>query len=192
MIAKVRKIWISDFLQKSLFHEVHVLLGLKEQPDAVARPMDLIVQRPGRGERPLPPGTRVLDVYDEMDQALLILGAPGSGKTTLLLELCRDLLDRAEQNAAHPIPVVFPLSTWGESRHPLAEWLAEELNLRYDVPRKLARRWVNDDQVLPLLDGLDEVKCEHRAACVEAINAYRQEHGLLPLSSAAAPPTIRS
>jgi hypothetical protein len=181
MIAKVRKMWIIDFLDKSLFHEVRLLLGLEEHPDAVARPMDLIAQRPDLGERLLPPGTRVVDVYDEMDQALLILGQPGSGKTTLLLELCRDLLDRAEQNAAHPIPVVFPLSTWGESRRPLAEWLAEELNLRYDVPRRLAQEWVNADQVLSLLDRLDEVKAKHRAACVEAINAYRQEHGLLPL-----------
>ena len=37
------------------------------------------------------------------------------------------------------------------------------------------------DQVLPLLDGLDEVKVEHRAACVEAINVFRQSHGFLPL-----------
>ena len=36
--------------------------------------------------------------------------------------------------------------------------------------------------VLPLLDGLDEVKAGHRAACVDAINAFRQSHGLLPLA----------
>ena len=47
-----------------------------------------------------------------MDQSLLILGAPGSGKTTLLLELARDLLTRATHDPTHPIPVVFPLSTW--------------------------------------------------------------------------------
>jgi hypothetical protein len=35
--------------------------------------------------------------------------------------------------------------------------------------------------VLPLLDGLDEVKLESRTACVEAINEFRQSHGLLPL-----------
>jgi len=116
-----------------------------------------------------------------MDRSLLILGAPGSGKTTLLLELARDLLDRATQDQAHPIPVVFPLSTWSESRKPLVEWLKDELNLRYDVPRAIAKEWVVTDQVLPLLDGLDEVKAEHRAACVEAINVFRQSHGFLPL-----------
>ncbi len=33
---------------------------------------------------------------------------------------------------------------------------------------------------MPLLDGLDEVAAPHQAACLEAINAYRQTHGLLP------------
>jgi hypothetical protein len=116
-----------------------------------------------------------------MDRSLLILGAPGSGKTTLLLELARDLLARAADDPTHPIPVVFPLSTWAQSRKPLAEWLEDELSLRYDVPRKIARKWVPDDQILPLLDGLDEVEADRRAACVEAINAFRQAHGFLPL-----------
>src|SRR5262249_5816707 len=35
---------------------------------------------------------------------------------------------------------------------------------------------------LPLLDGLDEVVTEHRAACVEAINNFRREYGLLPVA----------
>ena len=177
MLEKVRKIWITGFLERSLFHETRILLGLSERPDAVARPMDLLVQRPDQGERPLPPGTPIVEVFDAMEQ-LLILGDPGSGKTTLLLELARDLLDRAADDPTHPIPVVFPLSTWAESRRPLAEWLVEELNQRYDVPRKIGQPWVEADQILPLLDGLDEVKPAHRAACVEAINAFRKAHDL--------------
>ena len=104
--------------------------------------------------------------------------APGSGKTTLLLELARDLLDRAAHDPTHPIPVVFPLSTWAESRRPLAEWLVEELYQRYDVSRKVALEWVATDQILPLLDGLDEVPAEYRAACVVMINAFRKAHDL--------------
>jgi hypothetical protein len=191
MLEKIRAIWITGFLQKSLFHETRILLGLSERPDAVVRPMDLLVQRSDQGERPLPSGTHVVDVFDEMDQSLLILGAPGAGKTTLLLELARDLLTRATIDPVCPIPVVFPLSTWSgswkirsldyESRKPLAVWLMDELNLRYDIPRKIADEWVASDQILPLLDGLDEVRAEQRAACVEAINDFRQSHGLLPL-----------
>ena len=182
MLEKIRTIWITGFLQRSLSHETRILLGLSERLDAVARPLDLLVQRPDQGERPLPPGTQVIDVFDDMGQALLILGAPGSGKTTLLLELTLALLDRATQDAPHPIPVVFPLSTWAERRLSLAEWLVDELNKRYDVPRKIGQEWVKNNQILPLLDGLDEVKQEHRTACVEVINAFRQSHGLLPLA----------
>src|SRR5262249_35355630 len=61
---------------------------------------------------------------------------------------------------------------------PLTEWLVDELNLRNDVPKGLAQRWVEAEQILPLLDGLDETAMEHREACVEAINNFRRDHGL--------------
>ena len=64
----------------------------------------MLVRRSDQVERPLPADIRVLDLFDTMDRALLILGAPGSGKTTLLLELARDLLDRADRDPAQPDP----------------------------------------------------------------------------------------
>jgi hypothetical protein len=97
----------------------------------------------------------------------------------MLLELARTLIERAQQEETHPIPVVFNLSSWAERQPPLADWLVEELNARYDVPRKVGQAWIDHDQVLPLLDGLDEVRQDARDACVEAINTYRQEHGMV-------------
>src|SRR5262249_31896334 len=129
----------------------------------------------------LPAGTRISQVYDAAEGELLILGAPGSGKTTLLLGLARDLLSRAEQDEHHPLPVVLNLSSWATKHQPLADWLVEELNRAYQVPRPLGQTWVETDQILPLLDGLDEVALKDRTACIETINTYRQEHGLLPL-----------
>jgi DNA polymerase III delta prime subunit len=183
MLAKVRRDWIDGYLKHSLDNLARIELGLEEKPAAVSRPWDVIVQQPDRAPRPLPPGQPMGVVFDELGQALLILGAPGAGKTTLLLELARDLLDRAEQDATHPIPVVFHLSSWAVRRRPLTDWMIDELAERYYVPRKLAQAWIADDQVLPLLDGLDEVAPEHRAACVEAINIFRRrQHGLIPLA----------
>jgi hypothetical protein len=61
--------------------------------------------------------------------------------------------------------------------------LIEELNSLYDVPRKIAQEWVAANTILPLLDGLDEVAPEHRAACAEMINAGRQnQYGLTPIA----------
>jgi hypothetical protein len=174
MLQKVRHAWINGVLHKSLYQVARIDLGLEEQPDAITHPWDMIVQEQGRPPRDLAPGTRMGDVFNELGGALLVLGAPGTGKTTLLLELADELLDRAEGDDGHKIPVVFNLSSWAVKRKP-------ELNERYDVPRKMGQAWVDADAILPLLDGLDEVAQEHREDCSEAINTFRRDHGLTPL-----------
>jgi hypothetical protein len=181
MIEKVWTIWITDVLQHSLPYDILLELGLTERSAMVTRALDLYVQRPDLADHIQAPSTRLIDIFDRLDHALLILGAPGAGKTTLLLTLAQDLLIRAAQDPEHPIPVVFPLSSWAQQRRPLADWLVKALQELYDVPHKIGQPWVDQDQILPLLDGLDEVASEHRDACVEAINTFRQDHGLLPL-----------
>ena len=182
MLEKIRLTWIKGLLEPSLDHLARIELGLETRPDAVVRPFDLLVQRPQQAPQFLPTDMPISRVFNEAGKALLILGEPGAGKTTLLLELTRDLLDRAVQDENHLIPVVFNLSSWAEQQFALADWLIDELNKRYDVPRTLAKTWVDAGLILPLLDGLDEVAADRRAACVEAINAFLDEHGLLPMA----------
>jgi len=43
----------------------------------------------------------------------------------------------------------------------------------YQVSEPIARRWVDEDWILPLLDGLDEVAPEHQTACLAAVTAFR-------------------
>lgn len=181
LLKRVRTRWIQDVLEQSLHHVALITLGLHEQPDALENPWRLLVQETDRPARPLPPGTSIAHVYDEAEGRLLILGEPGSGKTTLLLQLTRALLNRAEQDETQRIPVVFNLSSWAMKQQPLSEWLAEELNLRYQVPSQLAESWVSADQLLPLLDGLDEVAPTHRAACLKEIHAHIRTYSLTPL-----------
>jgi class 3 adenylate cyclase len=181
IVAKVREFWVKGVLENSLHGAALIALGLERQPDAVAYPWTMVVQQSEHGRQVLPPDTSITAVFDILDGELLILGAPGAGKTTLLLELTRDLLVRAEQDVEHPLPIVFNLSSWSARRRPLVEWLIDELNMRYDVPRRIGQAWVESDQILPLLDGLDEVQPGHRAACVDAINAFRRDHGLANL-----------
>jgi hypothetical protein len=181
MLEKVRTFWINGVLENSLHGAALLELGMEHRPEAVERAWDVVVQRANQPDRMLPPGAKIADVYDDVGEELLILGAPGSGKTTMLLELARDLIARAEADDDHPIPVVFNLSSWTDERQPIAEWLVDELSARYQAPRNIGSEWVKEDRVLPLLDGLDEVKTEHRLACLEAINQFRESHGLLPM-----------
>ncbi len=178
MLKRIRTFWITGVLEQSLHHAALITLGLHEQPDAVASPWRLVMQEAVPPARSLPVGTRITEVYHNADGELLILGEPGAGKTTLLLELARDLLSRADQDPTHPIPVVFNLSSWAVKQQSIAAWLVEELNIKYQVPRKVGQAWIDADELLLLLDGLDEVTELQRSACIEAINAYRHEHAV--------------
>ena len=176
----VRIFWIEGVLEPSLHGAAMIELGLERRGHAVQRPWDTVLQRPDQANCPIPRGTRIISVFNAMNKALLILGAPGSGKTTMLLELARDAIARAEQDPTQPIPVVFNLSSWADKRQPIAEWLVAEINTKYNIPEKIARPWVECDELLLFLDGLDEVALKCREDCVRAINEFRQDH-LVPL-----------
>jgi predicted NACHT family NTPase len=182
IIQRVRSFWIEGVLEKDLYQIARMELQLEARPGAVRQPWDIIVQRPDRQPYSLAPGTQISEVFDEMGRALLILGDPGSGKTTTLLELAKELLDRSDQDQNHPVPVVFNLSSWAIARHTLIDWMVEELRERYYVPVTIGRIWIRNQQILPLLDGLDEVVPEHRMRCVEAISKFRDDYGLLPIA----------
>ncbi|MEM7534590.1 MAG: hypothetical protein AAF639_20585 [Chloroflexota bacterium] len=172
----VNRFWVDGVLKSSLYQEVRIRLKLDENGDAVDnRPWDLILQQPNQPDQSIDEQMQLIDVYNQMGQRLLIMGEPGSGKTTTLLMLTESLLARAAADPTHPTPVVFNLSSW-QSGQPLAEWLIEELNQRYQMPKKVSTGWIENDELIPLLDGLDEVDPARRDECVDAINAYRREH----------------
>jgi serine/threonine protein kinase/GTPase SAR1 family protein len=181
MIQKVCTFWVTGVLAQSLDGVSFITPELRKKQDAVANPWLSTLHQSQDHAQEFAPNTPITEIYDQAGGELLILGEAGSGKTTLLLELARNLLDRAAQDEALPIPVVFTLSSWGEKQLPLDQWLIEELHSKYQVPRLLGEYWVRSEMLLPLLDGLDEVNASVRSACVVAINTYRNEHGLSPL-----------
>jgi len=179
MLNHVENFWVKGILEKSLHGAALLELGIKQDPSAVSYPW--AIKRESTNET-LPAGKSMLEIFNEigLGRSLLILGAPGSGKTTMLLELTRQLIEHARQDETEPIPVVFNLASWKE-KQTLADWLAEELNTIYYVPKKTTPTWVNENRMLLLLDGLDEVKQTSRAKCVEVINQFRTGHGLTSL-----------
>jgi len=134
---------------------------------------------------PKPRSIEIVRIFNRMNQALLILGEPGSGKTTTLLELARDAIVRAKEDPTQPVPLVFNLSSWAEKRQSISDWLLDELDTTYKIPKTVALPLVeNDDQnnaLMLLLDGLDEVRAGCRDACVKAINEFRSEHESTPI-----------
>jgi len=165
-----------QLLEQTLQGAALLELGLSHKPGAVSSAAALVLRLPHQPERPLPFGTSLLSVYDEAEQELLILGEPGAGKSTLLLELAQHLVERVEQEQSHPLPVILPLSSWAVKQLPLRDWMWEQVALLYDVPRHLSQQWVQEEHLLPLLDGLDEMEAPVRAACIVAINSYHREH----------------
>lgn len=181
MLNRVQSRWITGFLDL-VSSAALITLNLRLRSDAVASPWRAKNQEPyAAPSTGIEHTQHIVEVYDEVDGELLILGEPGAGKTTLLLELTRELVERCRRDELFPIPVIFHLSGWAERMVSLEVWLAEELNLKYQVPLQVAQKWIDNDEILPLLDGLDEVEQAARPACVEAINTYRQKHGFLPM-----------
>ncbi len=182
-LKRVAQLWLVEYMGKSLPGDVQkIVLRLEEQPDAVLNPWPKAVQEFQSTPGPFPPDTSLIQVYDQADGVLLILGEPGSGKTILLLDLLRELLMRASQDDLHPLPMVFLLSSWASRQLPLATWLVEELVTKYRIDRPIARKWIGAGAILPLLDSLDEVEMSARAACLDAINTYRDAHSSTPLA----------
>lgn len=54
--------------------------------------------------------------------------------------------------------------------------MLKELHAKYSIPKKIAQPWVDNVELLLLLDGLDEVDQAHREEFVRALNAFRQSH----------------
>jgi len=182
LLDKVDRFWVTGVLQQSLLGGPRLELRMETMPAALATPWEMVVGQPEQTKQLLPADISINQVFESSGQALLILGGPGAGKTTTLLELARGKVAEAKANSAAPLPVVFNLSSWADKRLPIPEWLVEELNIKYLIPIKIGRDWVEAGRLLLLLDGLDEVRAESQAACVVAINDFRQDYGLVPLA----------
>jgi eukaryotic-like serine/threonine-protein kinase len=170
---RVMEYWVDGVLKHSLHNEVLLSFGKRAADEFVDAPWKYTVEvSDGLNSTPLE--NRDVKVIYDATGLLLILGEPGSGKTTTLLDLARALLDRSREDIKERVPIVLNLSSW-KKKQPLAEWISDELSEQYRVPRKIARFWLQQNYLLPLLDGLDEVETSTQSDCVAAINAFVEE-----------------
>ncbi|WP_427896594.1 NACHT domain-containing protein [Kribbella sp. GL6] len=162
--------YLSERRAGSLAARTRVALALDGEPDAV-RPFDLLVHPLDKPPTRIPDGTDIATVFDNLEDSMLILGAPGAGKTTMLLNLARRLSAQAQTDEQQPIPVVVDLAGWStQTSHRtdddpndsallagFVQWLLYELNDRYRIPPGVGRTWLRAGRLALLLDGLDEI-----------------------------------
>ena len=163
---------IEGRLEQSLHNAVWLTLGMERQDFRVRRPWGATLKQLNQQPQELRSGTRVRSVFEETKRQLLILGEPGSGKTIMLLELARDLMELAQKDNQQPIPVLVNLSSWKDPKQSIFDWLLRELKLKYGLRADLATEYLRQNQLLPLLDGLDEVATGQQKACAIAISAW--------------------
>lgn len=176
LASKVEHFWIKGVLENSLHDQVLIELRKEKITGAVEHPWETVLELPDDVNSSIPTDKPIQEVFEDVGRRLLILGAPGSGKTTTLLELARELLSQNENDANCALPAVFNLSSWADRAQPLIDWLVDELKSKYQIPTKTGRTWLEEHRLIPLLDGLDEVRSDKQAECVDAINDFVQEY----------------
>ena len=173
---------LKDRRQSFLLGHIALELDKNLAPKQVSRPYsfrdrtDCIWERDG-----VPVATTdqpIVDLFCRPDvgEQLAILGEPGSGKTVCLLTLLEHLLQTAQDNDAAPLPVVFECSEW-DGRE-LSLWMAAQLHRKYSFPEDMARHLVQAHDILPLLDGLDELATEKQESFVRQFNLFADNRPL--------------
>ncbi|MEU3923283.1 NACHT domain-containing protein [Streptomyces sp. NPDC029004] len=112
---------------------------------------------------------------------LVVLGEPGSGKTMLLVRLLLELIER--RTAEDPVPVLFSMATWDPEQWTLEEWMARQLCQSHPwllAPMRanpatpenhfLAEVLISRHEILPVLDGFDELPAALRAEALAAVS----------------------
>lgn len=155
---------------QSLDRAAAVYLAREKPPSGLIRSWEITVKVGDRPRVKLPEKVSIIKVFDRLRGKLLILGNPGGGKTTTLLELLRCLLIRAKKNPENPIPVLLNLSAWTQDYPDFATWLIDRLQQQYKIPAELGNYWLEKQELLPLLDGFDEVNSHGREECLQDIN----------------------
>ncbi|MEH2202719.1 MAG: tetratricopeptide repeat protein [Nostoc sp.] len=81
------------------------------------------------------------------------------------IEVTSRLPGFSKKNPSESLPEQAPV--WS-----IANWLAGKVRERYGFLPQQIKQWLEEKRLVPLLDGLDEVRPEYQQDCVQAINQW--------------------
>jgi NACHT domain len=113
---------------------------------------------------------------------LVVLGGSGSGKSMLMLRMIREIIDH--RDAGDPVPVFVPMTSWNPKKYRLRTWLEKQLVIDYpglgasvegkEKGRTLFTKLFDEQKIMPILDGLDEMPVMARVEAINELNrAFR-------------------
>lgn len=178
LLSKVQQFWIDGVLANSLHTQVLLELGLEDHSDYALNTLRNVEELPTETKQVNARGKEATNLIEDIGagHTLLILGEPGSGKTVTLLKLATSLIARSQADLSQPLPVVINLSSWAKQQQSIKKWLIQELYETYTVSKVLGKAWIEKEQLILLLDGLDEIEPQYQNACVQALNHFIQTH----------------
>lgn len=101
-------------------------------------------------------------LFRESKRRLLLSARAGGGKTIALLQLLQLLLqDRGSGQSAGPVPVVLDATSWRPAQS-IRQWIVHELDRLYGVRQSTANEFVENKQLIYLIDGLDQIGMRSR------------------------------
>jgi hypothetical protein len=115
----------------------------------------------------------VIDDYVADPRRLIVIGAPGSGKTGLCVLLTLELLKSSLPQRR--VPVLLQVSSWSPEEH-FGSWLVRRLIEDYPwlgeqstYGSTACAQLLQQQRLLPILDGLDELPESLRATALSAL-----------------------
>jgi hypothetical protein len=159
---------VSTLLSQSLHQAVSVHLQKDEPTQPILRNIDIKIAKHPR--IPLSDSETLTDVLEKSEGKLLIVGAAGSGKTTLLLELAAQLCEKALVNDSIQVPILLHLTRWLETQVSCVDWILDEIEVNYKIPKKISKNWLEDNYLLLLVDGWDELPPAHQVKWINFLN----------------------
>jgi hypothetical protein len=164
-----------DILHQHIYQEVEntLKISLKE---SIALNLNVVIQHDELGDFAIDYGTFNIEEFFNRLKHFLILGEAGAGKTIILLQLATKLL---LNTSSKQIPLILNLSSWGHENTPFEDWLIQEAEFVYKIPKKIIEHWLDNDMLFLLLDGLDEIITDETGKNVlpdriQKINLYRE------------------